>query len=79
VRFSIAGIFIIILPAIKSLWAGYLELKYKLIILIFGGYVHHLVSYAHTEHTHKFLMRMLSERFSSFYVCSAYFERNFSF
>jgi hypothetical protein len=33
------------------------ELKYNIIILVFGGRWHPLISYAHAEH--KFLMRML--------------------
>jgi hypothetical protein len=49
-----------------------LELKYKLIILIFGGARHHLISDAHAELTHQFLMRTLSARISSLGVCSAY-------
>ncbi len=42
------------LYTIVTLW-----LKYKLIICIFGGDRHHLLSSAHTEHTYEFLMRML--------------------
>jgi hypothetical protein len=34
-------------------------LKYKFIILIFREDRHHLISYGHAEHTHKFLMQML--------------------
>ncbi len=64
-RFSIAGIFMIILPALKSLWAGDLDLKYKL-ILIFGGDRHHLVSNAHAEH-------------NSLCVCLAYAYVTFAF
>jgi hypothetical protein len=49
-----------------------LGLKYKLIILIFGGAKHHLISDAHAELTHQFLTRMLSASISSLGVCSAY-------
>jgi hypothetical protein len=35
---------------------------------------HHLNSYAHAEHMHKFLMRMLSARISSLRVRSACFD-----
>ncbi len=40
-------------------------LKYKLNILIVGGDMHHLVSYVHAEHIHKFLMRMLNAHINS--------------
>jgi hypothetical protein len=38
--------------------------------LIFDGALQHFNSYAHAEHTHKFLMPMLSARISSLRVCS---------
>ncbi len=47
-------------------------LKYKLIIIIFGGARHHLISDAHAELPHQFLMRTLSARISSLGVCLAY-------
>jgi hypothetical protein len=49
-----------------------LWLKYKLIILIFGGARPHLFSDAQAEHTHEELMLMLSMRISSLRACSAH-------
>jgi len=42
-----------------------LGLNYKLIIWIFGGARHHLISDAHAELTHQFLTRTLSVHISS--------------
>jgi hypothetical protein len=49
-----------------------LWLKYKLIILIFGGARPHLVSDAQAEHTRKELMRTLSMRIRSLRACSVH-------
>jgi hypothetical protein len=49
-----------------------LKVKYKLIIKIFRGARHHLISDAHAELTHQFLARRLSARINSFGVCSVY-------
>ena len=50
---------------INPFWVGDFGLKYKLVTLIQGGARHHLISGAHAEHAHQFLMRMLSARISS--------------
>ncbi len=51
-----------------------LGLKYKLGTLTFGVARHHLISDAHNERAHQFLMRRLSARISSLRTWSAYFE-----
>jgi hypothetical protein len=56
---------------IKSSWVGDLVVKILTYYFNFEGAKPHLVSDAHAEHTRKELMRMLSMRISSLYVCSA--------
>ncbi len=57
---------------IKPFWVDGFVVKYKLIILIFGGARPHLVSDAQAEHTRKELMRTLSMRISSLRACSVH-------
>ncbi len=40
----------------KPSWVGDFGAEYKLIVLIFWGERHYLISYAHAEHTRKFLI-----------------------
>jgi hypothetical protein len=51
--------------AIENLTLVTLGLKYKIIILIFGGARHPLISDAHAEHANQFLTRRHSARISS--------------
>jgi hypothetical protein len=50
---------------IKTFCVGDFGAKYKLVRLIFGGARHHLISNAHRERVHQFLMRTLRVWISS--------------